>query len=85
MKTKILKLDKIQITKRFKKHPPKAEKMAKKRKYVEDTGCFKEDIVVRKSGWWLWSRYTLVDGYTTYILANERNLKRIQCTISTGG
>ena len=82
MKTKLLKLNKIEITNHFKKHPPNSKKLANKRKHVEDTGYFKESIVVIKSGWWLWSKYTLIDGYTTYLIAkNDYKFDRFEVMV----
>ena len=59
---KFMKLKKIKIQKEFDDHFPKMEKLFRKLVYYAMFRRFKEKIVIRHDG-------TLVDGYTTYILA----------------
>lgn len=56
------KLSNIKIQDEFKKHPPKAEKMAWKWIFYTKYGMFSQPIVLDKDNY-------LVDGYTTYIMA----------------
>ena len=59
-----IRLSKIKITKEFKKHKPKKQKMAEKDSY------FILNIILDKNN-------VLLDGYTTYLLAKEYKKKII--------
>lgn len=68
---KIIRLKKIKIQEDYEKHPPTMEKMFKKLLYYTMFKKFWSEIVIRYDG-------TLVDGYTTYILATILGKKFIR-------
>ena len=61
-------LKNITIQRRFKEHSPSINKMIAARKYYEQHGEFKSNIVVDENN-------TLIDGYITYLLCNEMNIE----------
>lgn len=65
----IVKLSDIIISHRFRTHPPKPQKMERKRFYYQSTGKFASSIVLNKD-------FELVDGYTSYLIAKENGIKR---------
>ena len=65
-----IRLSKIKITKEFKKHKPKKQKIAEKDSYFILNNTFKEKIILDKNN-------VLLDGYTTYLLAKEYKKKII--------
>jgi hypothetical protein len=66
-----MKINKIIITPRFIAHTPQNFKMQKARKFYEQYGILKEKILIDKQ------TKTLIDGYTSYLLAKELGLKRV--------
>lgn len=65
-----IRLSKIKISKEFKKHKPKSKKMNEKNYFYIINDTFKEKIILDKNN-------VLVDGYTTYLLAQEYEKKFI--------
>lgn len=65
-----IRLSKIKISNEFKKHKPKKSKMNDKNMYFIVNGTFKDKIILDKNN-------VLVDGYTTYLLAQEYEKKFI--------
>lgn len=64
-----IRLNKIKISKGFKKHPPKWEKIQEKMIYRSVYGTYKEKVMLDKKN------NILLDGYTTYLLAKNENKK----------
>lgn len=66
------KLENIKIQEKFKKHPPNAMKMNKRKfyYYYNHHKKFYVPIVVNKNN-------ILVDGYTSYLIAKEYKLKYV--------
>lgn len=61
----------------FIKHPPRKVKMAERTLFFKETGKLKVPIVIRKMlfikhNWWL------EDGYTSYLIAKENNIKYVK-------
>lgn len=71
MKYRIMSLKKIKIQEDFQKHLPKIEKMFRKLLYYAIYKEFCSEVVIKRDG-------TLVDGYTTYILATMLGKKFIK-------
>ena len=65
-----IRLNKIKISKEFKNHNPKNNKMDDKNYFYIINGTFKEKIILNKDN-------VLVDGYTTYLLAKMYEKKFI--------
>lgn len=65
-----VRIDDIQIIPQFKEHQPKFQKMADKWNYYRTTGSFESPIKLMRN-------FTLVDGYTTYLLAIKDGLKEV--------
>lgn len=63
-------IKKIKITQEFKSCPPKGEKMWIKRAYFMINNKFEQPVVVDKDN-------VLVDGYTTYLIAKEKDMKYV--------
>ena len=64
----IVRLENIKIKKHFSQ--PKERKMKERRNYFNKYGYFKSPIILDKNN-------TLLDGYTTYLLAKEIGYKSI--------
>lgn len=62
-----VKLDDIVIIPQFKDCPPRRRKLQSKWTYYRQTGEFESPIKLMKN-------FTLVDGYTTYLIAKKENL-----------
>lgn len=67
----IKRLKNIKISKEFKMHYPSALKLAHKIEYYLRNGKFEQPIVIDKEN-------VLVDGYTTYIIAQMLNKKFVR-------
>lgn len=65
-----VKIDDIQIIPQFKERQPKFKKMADKWNYYKVNGSFESPIKLMRN-------FTLVDGYTTYLLAIRAGLKEV--------
>ena len=65
-----MRLKDIQIYPCYEEHPPKPEKMNGKTKYFEKTGRFQSEIILDKDGY-------LIDGYTSYLLAQQQGMRRV--------
>lgn len=63
-------IDAIKIKNSFKKHEPSFKKMATKYDFYKKHGFFSSKVVLQKD-------FTLIDGYTTYLLAKKENIKKI--------
>lgn len=67
-------IENIHIREEFKKHPPKSDKMWERRLYwMWNNRKFKVPIVVTRIGAWV-----LMDGYTSYLIAKENNIKYVK-------
>lgn len=66
-------IENIHIREEFKKHPPRAEKMLERRRYYISNKEFYVPIVVTRIGAWI-----LMDGYTSYLIAKENNIKYVK-------
>lgn len=64
----IVRLENIKIKKDFSE--PKERKMKERRNYFNKYGYFKSPIILDKNN-------TLLDGYTTYLIAKEKGYKNI--------
>lgn len=71
-------IENIHIREEFEKHPPKEAKMMQRRIfYILDNHKFYVPIVISKMlffkyKWWL------EDGYTSYLIAKENNIKYVK-------
>lgn len=66
-----VRVDSIKIYPEFKKRPPRTEKMIAKKVYYNITGRFEQPIKLNKMRF-------LEDGYTSYLIAKERNFKYVK-------
>ena len=64
-------IENIKITWDFFKHPPRKEKMKLRRKYYKAFRDFYVPIILDK-------RRVLKDGYTSYLIAKENNIKYVK-------
>lgn len=64
-----IRLNKIKISEEFEKTPPSRKKMQEKLIYKIIYGVYEEKVILDKTD------NTLLDGYTTYLLAKSRNTK----------
>lgn len=71
---KTIKLSKIKISKQMKNTTPRPQKMQQKYSYYIYTHKFAAEIILDK-------HYTLLDGYTTYLLAKMFGYKKIKVKI----
>ncbi len=62
--------DTIKIYPCFRNHPPKMEKMKQKEQYFMETGLLQSQIILDGTG-------TLIDGYTSYLLAVKHGIDRV--------
>lgn len=65
-----IKLDDIVIPNKFKKHPPKINKLASRIIYYLTNHEFEAPIVVN-------NKFVLVDGYTSYLIAKKVGMKHL--------
>ena len=65
-------IEDIKIPVEFEMTPPRKEKMDRKRKYYVEHGQFDKPIVLKQN-------LELKDGYCTYLIAKERNLRYVEC------
>lgn len=61
-------LSNISIQRSFREHPPLANKMIEARRYYHEHGKFKSPMLLDENN-------TLIDGYITYLLCQEMNIK----------
>lgn len=66
-----VKMSDIVIPSEFKESPPKFKKMVHKREYFRRNDCFESKIMLNKD-------FLLIDGYTSYLLAKENGMKRVE-------
>ena len=69
--SKWININKIIITPQFQESPPRLEKMVRKYNWYLKYGKFQSPIVIRPD-------YTLVDGYTSYLIAKKVNRKHVK-------
>lgn len=67
----IMKLNKIKIKDNFKKTEPQGWKMRERWEYYRRNDRFYSPIVIDQSNY-------LVDGYTSYLIAKEEGLKKVE-------
>lgn len=65
-----MQINDIQIYPCYEEHPPKPEKMERKVRYFEQTGHFQSEIILDKDGY-------LIDGYTSYLLAQQQGMRHV--------
>ena len=65
-----MQINDIKIYPCYEEHPPKPEKMEHKAQYFEQTGHFQSEIILDKDGY-------LIDGYTSYLLAQQQGMRRV--------
>lgn len=63
-------LSDIKIKENFKLHNPNSSKMYWKRKYFKENRKFESKILLNRD-------FELVDGYTSYLIAKEENMKYV--------
>lgn len=63
----VMRTDDIKILPRFAAHPPRREKMERKRRFYRENGFMESRIILDTAG-------NLIDGYTSYLLAKENGL-----------
>lgn len=68
-----IKLKKINISDNFKKHPPKRKKFCQRASYFRDFGRFYSPIILDDDNY-------LIDGYTSYLIAKQNGIKRVEFT-----
>lgn len=61
----------ITIPAEFKESPPKFKKMSHKREYFRRNDCFESKIILNRD-------FLLIDGYTSYLLAKENDMKHVE-------
>lgn len=62
----------IKIPYDFEIHPPRKEKMNRKRKYYKEHGDFESQVVLKQN-------LELINGYTTVLLAKELGVRYVEC------
>lgn len=65
-----MKLNDIKILPCYAEHPPKEMKMKRKRAYYADTGLLQSEIILD-------SENNLIDGYTSYLVAQENGIDTV--------
>lgn len=70
LKHRWININKIKITPQFQENPPKLIKMAQKYDWYKKYGKFQSPIVLNKD-------YTLMDGYTSYLIAQKVGKKSL--------
>lgn len=68
-----LNIQDITIPKDYKKHPPRGNKMKEKWEYYRQNNKLKEEIIVNEHN-------VLIDGYTSYLIAEADGIKRLNVT-----
>lgn len=68
-----LKIQDIKIPKDYKKHPPRENKMKEKWEYYRQNNKLKEEIIVNEHN-------VLIDGYTSYLIAEADGIKKVKVT-----
>lgn len=63
-------IDTVKIFQCFAEHPPKAEKMERKEQYFMETELLQSQIILDGAG-------TLIDGYTSYLLAVKHGIQNV--------
>ncbi len=81
IKTKKISLDNILIQADFIKTPPSGAKMNRKRLYFCKNGVAESKIIVSCFGKGLNKVYTLIDGYTSYLILKENKIKEAKVYI----
>lgn len=71
MEIKQMKVKDIKIKDSFKKKRPSRQKMKEKWFFYKEIGRLESDIVVDKNGY-------LVDGYTSYLIAEADGIKKVE-------
>lgn len=66
-----VKVSDIVIPAEFKECPPKFKKMAYKREYFRRNDRFESKIILSRD-------FLLIDGYTSYLLAKENDMKHVE-------
>ena len=66
-----IKLSKIKIRESFKKHPPAIWKMRDRISYYKIYGRLYSPIIINERGY-------LIDGYTSYLIAQNEGLKKVE-------
>lgn len=66
-----MRINDIKILPCFEEHPPKEKKMERKRLYYSDTGFLQSEIVLDSGN-------NLIDGYTSYLVAQENGIDTVQ-------
>ena len=66
-----VKVSDISIPEEFKATKPRFEKMIQKRKFYRKNNRFESKIVLNKD-------FLLIDGYTSYIIAKENDMKHVE-------
>ena len=66
----------IHIYSDYQEHPPRKVKMAERTLFFMETGKLKVPIVITKH--WLYGNWYLRDGYTSYLIAKENNIKYVK-------
>ncbi|MCL1819589.1 MAG: hypothetical protein FWG36_02910 [Oscillospiraceae bacterium] len=74
---KFVDINKIIVPRSFKESNPSEHKILRKRKYYYYHGEFDNLIKVEEVKFWFWKKYILWDGYISYLIAKENNIKRI--------
>lgn len=74
MEIKQMKIKDIKIPESFKEKQPSWWKMKERWFYYRQTGNLKSDIVVNKDG-------QLIDGYTSYLIAEADGIKKVQVVV----
>ena len=69
-------IENIYIYDDFKKHPPRKVKMAERVLYYMENKKFKVPIIITKH--WAYGNWYLRDGYTSYLIAKENNIKYVK-------
>lgn len=68
-------IDNIKIYNDYAKTPPRWKKLETKKWFYEATGKFLSLIVIEKNRTGEWY---LIDGYTSYLIAKEKNIKYVK-------
>lgn len=66
-----IKLKKIKISDDFKKHPPKLKKFCERAYYFRVFGRFHSPIILDDDNY-------LIDGYTSYLIAKQKGIKKVE-------
>ena len=60
----------IKISPEFERTPPRFKKMGQKWSYYRNTGEFESPIILNRD-------FVLIDGYTSYIIANKSEMDKV--------